>query len=160
MEKQLSYPLSNLTKEQLVIIAKKIEIRSEDNSVKFYINDKLLEDDKLCIGMISYIKLIELFMNSNKDINELNETIHKITEDIVTRILDLKDAGANVLLEKLELENSVITLNLLKNIIEAYEIDYGVKKSNDPKKYQPIKEKTNDSISMQTEKILSLIKTV
>ena len=160
MEKQLSYPLSNLTKDQLVIIAKKIEIRNEDNSVKFYINDKLLEDDKLCIGMISYIKLIELFMNSNKDINELNETIHKITEDIVTRILDLKDAGANVLLEKLQLENSIITLNLLKNIIEAYEIDYGVKKSNDPKRYQPVREKTNDSISMQTEKILSLIKTV
>ena len=160
MEKQLSYPLSNLTKDQLVIIAKKIEIRNEDNSVKFYINDKLLEDDKLCIGMISYIKLIELFMNGNKDINELNTTIHKITDDVVTRILDLKDAGANVLLEKLELENSIITLNLLKNIIEAYEIDYGVKKSDNPKRYQPIKEKTNDSISMQTEKILSLIKTV
>lgn len=160
MEKQLSYPLSNLTKDQLVTIAKKIEIRNEDNSVKFYINDKLLEDDKLCIGMISYIKLIELFMNGNKDINELNTTIHKITDDVVTRILDLKDAGANVLLEKLELENSIITLNLLKNIIEAYEIDYGVKKSNDPKRYQPIKEKTNDSISMQTDKILSLIKTV
>lgn len=160
MEKQLSYPLSNLTKDQLVTIAKKIEIRNEDNSVKFYINDKLLEDDKLCIGMISYIKLIELFMNGNRDVNELNTTIHKITDDVVTRILDLKDAGANVLLEKLELENSVITLNLLKNIIEAYEIDYGVKKSNDPKRYQPIKEKTNDSISMQTEKILSLIKTV
>lgn len=160
MEKQLSYPLSNLTKDQLVTIAKKIEIRNEDNSVKFYINDKLLEDDKLCIGMISYIKLIELFMNGNRDVNELNTTIHKITDDVVTRILDLKDAGANVLLEKLELEDSVITLNLLKNIIEAYEIDYGVKKSNDPKRYQPIKEKTNDSISMQTEKILSLIKTV
>ena len=160
MEKQLSYPLSNLTKDQLVIIAKKIEIRNEDNSVKFYINDKLLEDDKLCIGMISYIKLIELFMNGNKDINELNTTIHKITDDVVTRILDLKDAGANVLLEKLQLEDSVITINLLKNIIEAYEIDYGVKKSNDPKRYQPVREKTNDSISMQTEKILSLIKTV
>ena len=160
MEKQLSYPLSNLTKDQLVIIAKKIEIRNEDNSVKFYINDKLLEDDKLCIGMISYIKLIELFMNGNKDVNELNTTIHKITDDVVTRILDLKDAGANVLLEKLQLEDSIITLNLLKNIIEAYEIDYGVKKSDNPKRYQPIKEKTNDSISMQTEKILSLIKTV
>ena len=160
MEKQLSYPLSNLTQEQLVTIAKKIEIRNENNSVKFYINDKLLEDDKLCIGMISYIKLIELFMNSNKDINELNETIHKITEDIVTRILDLKDAGANVLLEKLQLEDSIITLNLLKNIIEAYEIDYGVKKSDDPKRYQPLKEKTNDSISMQAEKIMTLIKTV
>lgn len=160
MEKQLSYPLSNLTKDQLVTIAKKIEIRNEDNFVKFYINDKLLEDDKLCIGMISYIKLIELFMNGNRDVNELNTTIHKITDDVVTRILDLKDAGANVLLEKLELENSIITLNLLKNIIEAYEIDYGVKKSDNPKKYQPIKEKTNDSISMQTEKILSLIKTV
>ena len=99
-------------------------------------------------------------MNGNKDINELNTTIHKITDDVVTRILDLKDAGANVLLEKLQLEDSVITINLLKNIIEAYEIDYGVKKSNDPKRYQPVREKTNDSISMQTEKILSLIKTV
>ena len=160
MEKQLSYPLSNLTKDQLVIIAKKIEIRNEDNSVKFYINDKLLEDDKLCIGMISYIKLIELFMNGNKDINELNIAIHKITDDVVTRILDLKDAGANVLLEKLQLEDSIITLNLLKNIIEAYEVDYGVKKSDNPKRYQLIKEKTNDSISMQAEKIMTLIKTV
>lgn len=158
MEKQLNYPFINLTTDKLLETAKKIEMKEEDK-LNFYIGNNLVEEDKLYLGMISYIKLIESLIESGKDTKELNEIIYKIREDVVTRILDLKDAGASRLLEKLEIENNEVNLGLLSNIIEAYEIEYDVKKSEDPKRYKLSTEKTNDSMQMKQELILKLTKT-
>ena len=155
MEKLL-YPFTNLSHEQIPNIANKIEIKEEQNELTFYVKDKKIEEDKLYIGMLSYIKLIELLLKENKDINK---TIIEIKDDVVNRIVDLKDAGEKVLLEKLQLENDKITLLLLKNIIEAYEIEYDVVKTDDPKKYKPTKDKTSDTMNMKKELILELINT-
>ena len=158
MEKQLKYPFINLTTDKLLETAKKIEMKEEDK-LNFYVGEKLVEEDKLYIGMVSYIKLLERMIESGKDTKELNEIIFKIREDVVTRIIDLKDAGAARLLEKLEIDNNQINLGLLSNIIEAYEIEYDVRKSEDPKRYELSTEKTNDSMQMKQELIIKLTKT-
>ena len=156
MEKQLLYPLSNLTKEKLLETAKKIEMKEEDK-LNFYVGEKLVEEDKLYMGMISYIKLLESMVESDKDLNQIISTIY---QDVVKdRIIELKDAGAAKLLEKLEIENNQVNLSLATNIIEAYEIEWNVEKSDNPKRYELSTEKTSDSMYLKQELILKLTKT-
>ena len=156
MEKQLKYPFLNLTVDKLLKTAKKIEMKEEDK-LNFYVGEKLVEEDKLYMGMISYIKLLESMVESDKDLNQIISTIY---QDVVKdRIIELKDAGAAKLLEKLEIENNQVNLSLATNIIEAYEIEWNVEKSDNPKRYELSTEKTSDSMYLKQELILKLTKT-
>lgn len=162
-KKNLIYPFVDTSIEQLELVSNKIEVKEIEGNIEFYSNNKkIIEDDNLCIGMLSYIKFLGTlsinYENENKE-EYINSIVIKIKDDIINRIVDLKDVGEDVLFNKLELKEDHILMILLKNIIKAYEIELDVEKTENPKIYTPIKDKCNDSMSMQKEKILELVKT-
>lgn len=161
MQEKLLYPFTTLTVEKLIETGKKIKYYSIDDKIKFYINNKEVQDEEtIFIATLAYIKLLtNLVSKKKKNQNEyMNKYIDIIKKRFIDSMTDLRVVNIDTLIKELKIKDNEDNKMLLALVIKGYEKenDIEVSKTN-PLLYNVISIREIDTINMEKEKVLSLV---
>ncbi|HPF83728.1 MAG TPA: hypothetical protein PLV83_06175 [Bacilli bacterium] len=160
VESRLVYPFSALSLDNVMNIGKDITYNDKELVLK---DSKLDSNNKLYIGLISYIKVLYEINNNCKDIRDrydyTNNYISKFNVIVIGKVLELKKINSKEIIEQLKLNYIPNIEVLVDNIINAYEKENDVYTTDeDLENYQISKEKNIDSMNIESQKLLELRK--